>query len=145
MQTKIELLILLTLTLIASVNLIDLGGECSDKAIFSGNNFKYDTYEDQKCAYHGVSSCISLHTEEEDSLCCYVKIKYRNKYADKKFTHRGCIEVVSSNLQNFDTFKDQLEDSIKTADSNIDKVDLDIDCNSKFIKITGLILLAFLL
>lgn len=145
MQTKIELLILLTLTLIASVNLIDLGGECSDKAIFSVNSFKYDTYEDQKCAYHGVSSCISLHTDEEDSLCCYLKIKFRNKYADKKFTHRGCIEVAGTNLQNFDEFKDRFEQDIKNTDTNIDKVDLDIDCNSKFIKITGIILLAFLL
>ena len=145
MQIKIELFLLLALTLIVSVNLIDLGGECADKAILKGNTFLYDTYEDQKSAYHGAPSCVSLHTDEDDSLCCYMKIKFRNRGADKKFTHRGCIPVLGTNWQDIKSYINNYESSINEANENIDKVDIDIDCNSKFIKITGLVLLAFLL
>ena len=144
MQAKIELFLLLTLTLIVSVNLIDLGGECNDKAIINGNSFLYDTYEEHKSAFHGAASCVSLHTEEDDSLCCHLKVRYRNRAAGKKYTHKGCIEMLGSNLGNLSHYIDDFENRI-AQDENIDKVDVDIDCNSKFIRITGLILLAFLL
>ena len=145
MQTKIELFLLLTLSLIVSVNLIVLGGECNDKAILDDNTFIYDTYEDQKCAYHGAASCISLHTEEDDSLCCYMKVKFRNRAADKKFTHKGCVSMLGTNVPVIKDYIKNYENTINQQNENIDKVDIDIDCNSKFIKITGLVLLAFLL
>ena len=144
MQTKIELFLLVTLTLIVSVKL-ELGGQCEDKAILNENSFLYDTYEDQKSAFHGAPSCISLHTEENDSLCCYMKVKFRNRAADKKFTHRGCTPMLGSDLANLKEYINSYENSIDQANENIDKVDMDIDCNSKFIKLTGLVLLALLL
>ena len=141
METKMMLFLLLTLF----GCVILLGGECEDKAILNGNSFLYDTYEDHKSAYHGAASCISLHSDEDNSLCCYMKIKFRNRSADKKFTHRGCIAMLGRDALNMDTYIDQYEENIKTANENIDKVDINIDCNSKFMKITGLVLLAFLL
>ena len=141
METKMMLFLLLTLF----GCVILLGGECKDKAILNGNSFLYDTYEDHKSAYHGAASCISLLSDEDNSLCCYMKIKFRNRSADKKFTHRGCIAMLGTDAQNMDTYIDQYEENIKTANENIDKVDINIDCNSKFMKITGLVLLAFLL
>ena len=141
MGTKIMLF--LFLTLFGCVIL--LGGECEDKAILNGNNFIYDTYEDQKSAYHGAASCVSLRSDEDNSLCCYMKIKFRNKSADKKFTHRGCIPMLGTNAQNMKNFIKEYEQNIKETNENIDKVDINIDCTSKFMKITGLVLLAFLL
>ena len=141
METKIMLF--LFLTLFGCVIL--LGGECEDKAILNGNNFIYDTYEDQKSAYHGAASCVSLRSDEDNSLCCYMKIKFRNRAADKKFTHRGCIPMLGTNARNMKQFIKEYEQSIKDTNENIDKVDINIDCNSKFMKITGLVLLAFLL
>ena len=144
MQNKNVLFLLLSLTLIVSVNLVDLGGECEDKVILKNDELLYDTYEDHTSAFHGPASCVSLHSDDE-TLCCYMKIRYRNRAADKKYTHKGCIEMKGSILNNLDDQIKQFEDNIKQKDSNIDKVDIDIDCNSKFIRITGLILLAFLL
>ena len=140
MQTKLMLFLLLTL--FGFVTLI--GGECKSKAVLDGNNFLYDTYEDQKSAFHGAASCISLRSED-NSMCCYLKIKYRNRQADKKFTHRGCTQITGANIDNIDNYIDEFEQSIKAANENIDKIDINIDCNSKFMKITGLVLLAFLL
>ena len=136
METKIMLF--LFLTLFGCVIL--LGGECEDKAILNGNNFIYDTYEDQKSAYHGAASCVSLRSDEDNSLCCYMKIKFRNRAADKKFTHRGCIPMLGTNARNMKQFIKEYEQSIKDTNENIDKVDINIDCNSKFMKITGLVL-----
>ena len=141
METKMMLFLLFTLFGCA----ILIGGECDDKAVLNGNNFLYDTYEDQKSAYHGAASCVSLHSDEDNSLCCYLKIKFRNRQADKKFTHRGCIAMLGRYVQNISDYIDQYEENIKAANENIDKVDIDIDCNSEFMKITGLVLLAFLL
>ena len=144
MKTKYELFLFITLTLIASVNL-ELGGQCEDKKILEGTNFLYDTYEDHKSAYNEASSCISLHTEDDDSFCCYLKIKFRNRAADKKFTHKGCTKMFGSNAASISDYINGFENSIEQANENIDKVDIDIDCNSKFIKITGLVFLALLL
>ena len=142
MQTKTELFLLVILTLIASANLEE-GSHCDGKTILSGNNFLYDTFEDYKAAYHGAASCVSLHSDE-DSICCYMKVKFRNKEADKNFTHRGCVQM--SNFTNIKGYTKEYEKRIEAEHENkIDKVDIDIDCNSKFITITGLVLLALLL
>ena len=144
MQTKIELFLLVTLTLISFVNL-ELGGQCENKKILNDNNFLYDTYEDYTIAYNEAPSCVSLRTEEDNSLCCYIKVKFRNRGADKKFTHKGCAKIYGTNLQDIKNYIKNYENSINEENENIDKVDIDIDCNSKFIKITGLVLLALLL
>ena len=53
--------------------------------------------------------------------------------------------MLGTNAQNMKNFIKEYEQSIKETNENIDKVDINIDCNSKFMKITGLVLLAFLL
>ena len=140
METKMMLFLLLTLF----GCVILLGGECGDKAVLDDYDFLYDTYADYKRAYHGSASCISLRSDD-DCLCCYLKIKFRNRQADKKFTHRGCISMLGTKVQDMDNFIEEYEQKIKDSNENIDKVDINIDCNSKFMKITGLVLLAFLL
>ena len=72
-----------------------------------------------------------------------VIFKFRNKAADKKFTHKGCIEVSGPEWGSIGSFISSTNNRINTT--NIDKVDVDVDCNSKFIKLTALVLLAFLL
>jgi len=141
METKMMLFLLLTLF----GCVILLGGECESKAILEDYEFLSDTYADIKSAYHGIASCISLHNDDENSLCCYLKIKFRNKQVDKKYTHRGCIPMLAKDVEDLDNFIDNYEAEMEKRNENIDKVDIDIDCNSKFMKITGLVLLAFLL
>ena len=56
-------------------------------------------------------------------------IKFRNKVAYKKFTHKGCIEMLGIQMGNFEGFIDEYEQRIKETNENIDKIDIDIDCN----------------
>ncbi len=118
---------------------------CDDKqVIYDYGRFTKSTYGDYKFAYHGVSSCAAL-TSDDDKGCCYIKVKFKNEVADEKYTHRGCIQVAFDDWANIDTYIQTLEKNITEKNPNVTKVDVDIDCNSKFIKLTGLILLAFLL
>ena len=110
------------------------------------NNFvlRESSYADYKYAYHGVPSCASL-TSDDDTVCCYIKVKFKNEIADEKYTHRGCIQLTFEEWAKIDETIQKLETNIAKNNLNVTKVDVDIDCNSKFIKLTGLILLAFLL
>ena len=120
---------------------------CKVKQVIDDNNFvlRESSYADYKYAYHGVSSCAALSSD--DGTCCYMKVKFKNEVADEKFTHRGCIQITFDQWAKIDSYITELENNIASynKDNNITKVDVDIDCNSKFIKLTGLILLAFLL
>ena len=143
MQMQILILAILTFT----VNLYNVGYECNSKQIFdsSSKTLVEDTYLDVKKAFNGVASCISL-ISDDDSLCCYIKIKYKNRKADdKKFTHRGCIQLGYTELQDVKATTKAYEQALESDSENYKSVDVDIDCNSKFIKLTGLLLLAFLL
>ena len=144
MNTKV---ICLFLALIAASAPTEVGMTCADKEIInSDNSLTYGKYSDYDRVYHGVESCYSLATDD-NYLCCYIKNHFKSEEADKKFTHKGCIPV-SLNVLNentLDNFINGLEDGIEKNDETIRKVDIDIDCNSKFIKLTGLLLLAFLL
>ena len=40
-------------------------------------------------------------------------IKFRNKVAYKKFTHKGCIEMLGIQMGNFEGFIDEYEQRIK--------------------------------
>ena len=53
--------------------------------------------------------------------------------------------MLAKDVEDLDNFIDNYEAEMEKRNENIDKVDIDIDCNSKFMKITGLVLLAFLL
>ena len=142
MQIKI---VLGFLALIIYAYEYDLGRDCSTKTLFNDARQLYNsTYANTKRAYNGIASCDSLKTAEF-SACCYMKIKFKNTVADEKFTHRGCIEISGENYSQIKTYRKNLEDTLIQYTPNISKVDIDIDCNSKIIKLTGLIFLAFLL
>ena len=141
MQTKI---VLGFLALIIYAYAYDLGRDCSTKALLNGYELSYSTYANTKRAYNGVASCESLKTADNHE-CCYMKIKFKNTVADEKFTHRGCIEISGEDYSQIKTYRNNLEDTLIQYTPNISKVDIDIDCNSKIIKLTGLIFLAFLL
>ena len=146
MNTKV---ICLFLALIAASAPTDVGMTCEDKEIIKDNSLTYGKYSDYDRVYHGVASCYSLVTNDTDDnyLCCYIKNHFKSEEADKKFTHKGCIPVPLKvlNENGLGSFINSLEDGIEQNDDTIRKVDIDIDCNSKFIKLTGLLLLAFLL
>ena len=72
-----------------------------------------------------------------------MKVKFRNVEADEKYTHKGCVAISEANFQSIDNVISAQEQYI--ANSGVDKVDVDIDCSSKYIKLAGLVLLAFLL
>ena len=143
MQTKI---VLGFLALIIYAYAYELGKDCSTKALLNENalSLSYSTYANIKLAYNGVASCESLNTDYNHE-CCYMKIKFKNTVADEKFTHRGCIEISGEDYSQIKTYRNNLEDTLIQYTPNISKVDIDIDCNSKIIKLTGLIFLAFLL
>ena len=142
MQIKI---VLGFLALIIYAYEYDLGRDCSTKTLFNDARQLYNsTYANTKRAYNGIASCDSLKTAEF-SACCYMKIKFKNTVADEKFTHRGCIEITYDQYDQIKEYRNFLEDELIKNNNNITKVDIDIDCNSKIIKLTGLIFLAFLL
>ena len=143
MKTKILILIYIVSTFIFEINSFALGSQCSNKTILNSGSLLYDSFTDHKEAFNNIASCASLHTDYNNA-CCYIKAKFRNRAADKKYTHRGCIEVNETSWGNIDNFIGETESRIAN-DENIDKVDVEIDCNSKFIKLTALVLFAFLL
>ena len=144
MNTK---LICLFLVLIAASTPQNVDTTCKGKAIInSDNSLTYGKYDDYDRIYHGVASCYSL-IADDGNLCCYIKNKFKSEEADKKFTHKGCVQVPLTTLNGggLDEFISNFEKYIQERDNNVTKVEIDIDCNSKYIKLTGLLLLAFLL
>ena len=146
MNTKV---ICLFLALIAASAPTDIGTSCSEKAIIIGEDdsysLTYSKYANYDRVYHGIASCYSL-TVDENELCCYIKNHFKNEEADKKFTHKGCIPVSYDDLnKGIDNYIKDLKAKIEEKVKNITKVDIDIDCSSNFIKLTGLLLIAFLL
>ena len=147
MQNKIVFFLSIVSFLILYVSpAYQLGGQCSDKYILENGKLKYDIYEDHKEAFNGIASCVSLRSTI-DTACCYIKVKFKNEAADKKYTHRGCVELYGEEWNGIKEVINAFESNI-TEDGNGEKItvkDVDIDCHSNLIKITGLILLAFLL
>ena len=147
MQNKIVffLSIVSSLILYVSPQTYQLGGLCSDKFILDEGELKYDIYEDHREAFNGIASCVSLRSTI-DTACCYLKVKFKNEPADKKSTQRGCIEVYGEEWMGIKDVINNFKNNI-TAKSgeSISVKNVDIDCHSNLIKITGLILLAFLL
>ena len=141
---KIKIIFLLLALIIGVKNQTTMGQECEDKSIFSSlNSLSESTYSDVKFVYNGVASCASLRTAEDSAICCYAKVKFKNKEADEKFTHTGCIEVTAQEYDNgIKNLVKQLENDLDENDQNIKKVDVEIDCKSKYMKLTGLFLLS---
>ena len=147
MQNKIVFFLSIVSFLILYVSpAYQLGGLCSDKYILENGKLKYDIYGDHKEAFNGIASCVSLRSTI-DTACCYIKVKFKNEAADKKYTHRGCIELYGEEWNGIKNVISAFESNITAAESGekITVKDVDIDCHSNLIKITGLILLAFLL
>ena len=141
MHTKIIFQIFFVLKLVSNTY---KAYTCDDKQVIDNYVLRKSSYADYKFAYHGVPSCASL-TSDPDTGCCYIKVKFKNEIADEKYTHRGCIQLTFEEWSKIDETIQRYETNIPLNNFNVTKVDVDIDCNSKFIKLTGLILLAFLL
>ena len=120
-----------------------LGSNCTDKRILDGNRLIYSSYEDHKSAYNHISSCTSLKSRQ-DYACCYIKIKFRNSVSDKKYTHRGCIEITAAEYSDMKGTINTLESYINN-NTNISKADISIDCSSKYLQVFGLFLFALFL
>ena len=140
---KIKIIFLLLALIIGVKNQTTMGQKCEDKSIFSdGSTLSESTYSDVKFVYNGVASCASLKTAP-NAICCYAKVKFKNKEADEKFTHTGCIEVTAEDYdKGVKNLVKELENGIDENDPNIKKVDVEIDCKSKYMKLTGLFLLS---
>lgn len=146
MQNKIVFFLSIVSFLILYVSpAYQLGGLCSDKYILENGKLKYDIYEDHKEAFNGIASCVSLRSTL-NTVCCYLKVKFKNEAADKKYTHRGCVELYVEEWSDIKSVINAFESNITASSGEqISIKDVDIDCHSNLIKITGLILLAFLL
>lgn len=146
MQNKIVFFLSIVSFLILYVSpAYQLGGYCSDKYILENGKLKYDIYEDHKEAFNGIASCVSLRSTI-DTACCYLKVKFKNEAADKKYTHRGCVEIYAVEWSDIKSVINAFESNMTASSGEqISIKDVDIDCHSNLIKITGLILLAFLL
>ena len=139
-------------------------GYCDSKKIvqteYNGYSLvaeEYSNYylqDDYKKAFYKSSSCSTLYTNDNyNSICCYMKVRYKLDAAKTHYTSKGCVEVSFTDLQSGDSFgsmKRGYEDGIKNyyannANSTVSDVDVDIDCNSKFIKLTALAFLMVLL
>ena len=114
----------------------------------------YLLQSDFKKAFNKYSSCGTLNTDDNFStICCYMKVKYKFDPTKTHFTRKGCVEVSLTDLQtsdNFTSMRKGYEEGIKNyystiPNSAVSDVDVDIDCNSKFIKLTALVFLMILL
>ena len=141
---KINILFIL-LTIILSVK-AKTGNNCDDKAILNGKQLIYDVFSDKKRVYNGPSSCFTLKSTQ-DYTCCYLKVKFKNIEAGKKFTHYGCTQVHYNQFNDIkSTIKSYEAGNFTSSDgTQLEKFDVSIDCHSSLLKLTGLILLAFLL
>ena len=131
---------------ILSATSYQLGSQCSSKYILSGNRLMYDSYADYKTAYHDVSSCASLRSNY-NTACCYLKVKFKNSISEEKYTHKGCIEVTSSQWEDIKNVVRAFENNITSSDVNVtlSKRKVSIDCHSNYIKFAGLFIFALLL
>ena len=135
-----------------------IGDNCDSKHIVYTLDETGNPAADYTIAHHGIASCASLYPydpDEEDEatpkMCCYAKVKY--KIEDETFTRKGCIDVEATADLDIDTEISSLERSFKTlldnyiSDSTVEtKIkDVDIDCNSKFLRYSALLILIVLL
>lgn len=143
--------------------------QCKEKAILDeievpvGQSYKLkETDYDRTYAYNDVASCQSLVSEGDSafgSMCCYIKLKFKNELLDEKFTQKGCFEfnltryaTESDDRFNFGDYIDEVKESIEAKvyeyegkTFNVEVKSLDIDCSSKYLHLVGLALILFLL
>ena len=144
--------------LILSFSLIhnqEYGDTCISKHVIYAID---DLATDNTLAHHKVASCASLYPYSDDEeeidpdeppkMCCYSKVKY--KIAGEKFTSKGCYEVEATENMNIDdeinTLKEAFQEALKVDDFydqnyEVTDIEADIDCNSKFLKYSVLLIL----
>ena len=126
---------------------------CADKSIFNtttSNKLKLvATDGDVDKAYNEAASCATLHTENDEAGCCYIKVKIKNTLYDETYTLKGCHEVSIEEYINddldFDDIVDQLESHIQGNNTNVEIKKVNLDCSSKYIQFVGISLLFLLL
>ena len=125
---------------------------CADKSIFNTTKNKLElvaTDGDVDKAYNEVASCATLHTENDEAGCCYIKVKIKNTLYDETYTLKGCHEVSIEDYINddldFDNIVEQLESHIKGNNTNVEIKKVNLDCSSKYIQFVGISLLFLLL
>ena len=124
-------------------------GSCSEKTLFSSSYKLADITTDRTLAYNEAASCATLKPDSTSlgMMCCYIKVKFKNKDMDEKFTQKGCMEFdVTDAIINdkFDDFKDSIKQYIEDQ-SVVEVKKLSIDCSSKFLHLAGIALIFFLL
>ena len=123
-------------------------GSCSEKTLFSSSYKLSDITTDRTLAYNKAASCATLKPDSTSGMmCCYIKVKFKNKDLDEKFTQKGCMEFdVTDAIINdkFDEFKDSVEGYIQDQ-NGVEVKKLSIDCSSKFLHLAGIALIFFLL
>ena len=137
------------------------GASCDSKNVALTIDESGGPAGDVTLAHHGVASCASLTPYEEDDdidttnnpprMCCYAKVKY--KIEGEKYTRKGCYDVEATENMNIDNEINVLENAFSSAlteyyagqNVEIKDVEADIDCNSKFLKYSVLLILIALL
>ena len=126
---------------------------CADKSIFTSTN-KLELVAndgDVDKAYNEVASCATLHTENDEAGCCYIKVKIKNTLYDKTYTLKGCHEVSIEEYINDDLDFDDIVDQLKlhiqgnNTNTNVEVKKVNLDCSSKYIQFVGISLLFLLL
>ena len=72
------------------------------------------------------------------------KINSKINAADKKYTHRGCIEITNAEHDSMKNTISTLEDYVNNH-ANISKADISIDWSLKYIKLLGFLISALML
>ena len=151
--------ILISLLILFPITLSDTTSHaCSSKKIInSDGHLSNSPNGDLTLAYNKVGSCISLQTDNDDEVCCYIKIRFKNELLDERFTHKGCHPVPTSYL--LEDATTDIDDYIETLEidydyaTDTDELDdpyqieyksVEIDCISKFLTVGFGLLLLFL-
>ncbi len=152
--------LIFTLAILCVVLPIKGQTECTSKEIVDKNGeWNFDNIEDyidqekdigHTLAYNGVHSCYTLNPKNTDLTCCYIKFKYKLVSNSDTYTSRGCISLSAEQING--SFKENVIKPLETSivdggNGRIEKVkDVSVVCSkSSFLKVTALLLLAFLL
>lgn len=131
---------------------------CTDKEIMT--NFKLHYPDgDFSTAYGKQSSCQTLRakddtpseTREHLKVCCYLKLKFKNKRLDRTFTQQGCYKFDMADFVNYDydfgDYIDSMKENITAANPgwDIDVKKINLDCHGNYLRFVGLAMLILLL
>ncbi len=142
MKTEAFVLVAFSIAFCLSYDFV-YGDDCSSKAILESGHIKSNSYSDVTKAFSEAASCSSLR-RSDNTICCYIKNKFKNEVAGEKYTHKGCIEITYSQYDDIKNTISSFEDSVNNQ-ANITKADISIDCSSKYIKLFGLLLFVLIL